>query len=193
MTVNNYKEDILYKSLIKFYQKNNNNNILINYLKNEKVSLRIIDWFVTNYSKKNDVIYNIYLDSNGNKTLNSNNLNIDNTINVFHSYKSQLKSFSKKNFDPFCRRERLPYIYNSNGDIIKTTIGQLNFFRWAINSKLIEYIKDYYEDIEKDMNNSLNLLKKNKNSEKRKKRQELSLSASRGLTKHYGKILITFD
>jgi hypothetical protein len=193
MTVNNYKQDILYKSLIKFYETNNNKITLINYLKNEKVSLRIIDWFVTNYSKKNDIIYNIYLDSEGNKTLNSNDLNIDNTINVFHSYKSQLKSFSKKNFDPFCRRERLPYKYNSNGDIIKTTIGQLNFFRWAINNKLIEYIKYYYDDIEKDMNNSLNLLKKNKIDEKRKKRQELSLSASRGLTKHRGKILITFD
>ena len=193
MTVNNYKQDILYKSLINFYETNNNNSTLINYLKNEKVSLRIIDWFVTNYSKKNDIIYNIYLDSDGNKTLNYNNLNIDNTINVFHSYKSQLKSFSKKNFDPFCRRERLPYVYNLNGDTIKTTIGQLNFFRWAINNKLIEYIKMYYEDIEKDMNNSLNLLKKNKNNEERKKRQELSLSASRGLTKHRGKILITFD
>lgn len=193
MTVNNYKQDILYKSLMKFYETNNNKTTLINYLKNEKVSLRIIDWFVTNYSKKNDIIYNIYLDSEGNKTLNSNDLNIDNTINVFHSYKSQLKSFSKKNFDPFCRRERLPYKYNANGDIIKTTIGQLNFFRWAINNKLIEYIKYYYDDIEKDMNNSLNLLKKNKINEKRKKRQELSLSASRGLTKHHGKILITFD
>ena len=192
MTTYNYTQDILYQSLIKFYKKNNNNIILIDYLKNDKVSLRIIDWFVTNYSKKNDIIYNIYLDSDGNKTL-IENLNIENTINVFHSYKSQLKSFSKKNFDPFCRRERLSYTYNSNGDSIKTTIGQLNFFRWAITNKLIEYIKNFYEDIEKDMNNSLNLLKKNKINEKRKKRQELSLSASRGLTKHHGKVIITFD
>ena len=190
--IQNYEQDILYKSLLKFYNTNNNSILLINYLKKDKVSLRIIDWFVTNYSKKNDTIYNIYSDSEG-YTLDDKSMCIINTINVFHSYKSQLKSYSKKNFDPFCRRDRLPYVYNESGDIINTTIGQLNFFRWAIEYKLIDYIKEHFNDIEEDMNNSLNLLKKNSKSIERKKRQELSKSASRGLNKHHGKIVITFD
>jgi hypothetical protein len=190
--IHNYEQDILYKSLIKFYNTDNNSTLLINYLKKDKVSLRIIDWFVTNYSKKNDTIYNIYSDSEG-YTLDDKSMCIADTINVFHSYKSQLKSYSKKNFDPFCRRDRLPYVYNESGDIINTTIGQLNFFRWAIQYKLIDYIKEYFNDIEEDMNNSLNLLKKNSKSLERKKRQELSKSASRGLNKHHGKIVITFD
>jgi hypothetical protein len=190
--IHNYEQDILYKSLIKFYNTDNNSTLLINYLKKDKVSLRIIDWFVTNYSKKNDTIYNIYSDSEG-YTLDDKSMCIADTINVFHSYKSQLKSYSKKNFDPFCRRDRLPYVYNESGDIINTTIGQLNFFRWAIQYKLIDYIKEHFNDIEEDMNNSLNLLKKNSKSLERKKRQELSKSASRGLNKHHGKIVITFD
>ena len=190
--IQNYEQDILYKSLIKFYNTDNNSTLLINYLKKDKVSLRIIDWFVTNYSKKNDTIYNIYSDSEG-YTLDDKSMCIADTINVFHSYKSQLKSYSKKNFDPFCRRDRLPYVYNESGDIINTTIGQLNFFRWAIQYKLIDYIKEHFNDIEEDMNNSLNLLKKNSKSLERKKRQELSKSASRGLNKHHGKIVITFD
>mgnify|MGYP006076243293 CR=1 FL=1 len=191
--IQNYEQDILYKSLLNFYKINNNSILLINYLKKDKVSLRIIDWFVTNYSKKNDTIYNIYSNSEGGDTLNEDNNYVSDTINVFHSYKSQLKSYSKKNFDPFCRRDRLPYVYNESGDIINTTIGQLNFFRWAIKYKLIDYIKNSLNDIEEDMNNSLNLLKKNNKSSERKKRQELSKSASRGLNKHHGKIVITFD
>lgn len=185
--------DILYNSLDSFYKKNNNSDKLIKYLKNDKVSLRIIDWFVTNFSKKNDTIYNIYKDNNNNLTLDSNDY-IQETFNVFHSYKSQLKSYSKKNFDPFCRRERITYIYNNNGDTIETTIGQLNFFKWAINNLLIDYIKININTIEDDMNKSINLCKKNKKqSNKRKKRQELSLSASRGLNKHIGQIVINFD
>ena len=50
-------------------------------------------------------------------------------FNVFRSYKAQLKSFSKRNFDPFCRRNRIYYtVHSDNLDIkINTTIGQLNF------------------------------------------------------------------
>lgn len=185
--------EILYNSLDKYYKNTNNSLKLVSYLKHNKVSLRIIDWFVTNFSKKNDTIYNLYKNNEDNITLNKTNY-IYETINVFHSYKAQLKSYSKKNFDPFCRRERIIYEYNDIGDKIETTIGQLNFFKWAINNHLIEYIKNNHNQIEDDMNKSINELKKNKkDNNKRKKRQELSLSASRGLNKHHGKIIITFD
>ena len=39
-----------------------------------------------------------------------------------------------------------------DNDKIISTIGQLNFFKWAINNKVIEYITDNYIDIENDMN-----------------------------------------
>ena len=106
-------------------------------------------------------------------------------------YKSQLKSYSKKKFDPFCRRDRINF--NCNNIDIETTMGQLNFFKWAIDNMVIEYITLNNKDIENDMNICYNSNKKDKNTTDRKKRQELSLSASRGLNRHIGPVIITFD
>ena len=175
--------ELLFNSLKLYYKDDYNLTKLLNYLKVDKISLRIIDWFVTNYSKKHDSMYTLY-DRNGGKL---------NPFNVFHSYKSQLKSYSKKFFDPFCRRNRIKYKYNDT-DILSTTIGQLNFFKWAINNGVIDYIKDNYKEIEDDMNESIRLIRKNTiKTNERKKRQELSLSASRGLNKHHEKIIIDFN
>jgi len=175
--------ELLFNSLKLFYKDDYNLTKLLNYLKVDKISLRIIDWFVTNYSKKYDSMYILY---------NRDGIKL-NPFNVFHSYKSQLKSYSKKFFDPFCRRNRIKYKYNDT-DTLSTTIGQLNFFKWAINNNVIDYIKDNYKEIEDDMNESIRLIRKNAiKTNERKKRQELSLSASRGLNKHHERIIIDFN
>ena len=84
------KQDILMDSLKKFYSDNDNLEKLLNILNNKsKLSLRIIDWYVTNYSKKNNSNYLI-----NNKSQNTN-------FNVYINYKLQLKGYSKKQFDPF--------------------------------------------------------------------------------------------
>lgn len=198
-----YKNDLLYNKL-KSYYVGDKLKIFIEYVKYNKISLRVIDWFVTNYAKKNSVVYNINESNNNNNneiiSILDNNLSTK-VFNVYLSYKSQLKSFSKKNFDPFCRREKIHFEYiNKKGDkdYILTTIGQLNFFRWAIDNSLIEYIKLNLETIELDMNKSIknihkNQKKNNSYESKRKKRQELSLSGSRGLNVHKNKIVLTFD
>lgn len=138
-------------------------------LNSTDISLRVIDWFVTNYSKKFNIEY----------SFNSVQLN------VYLSYKSQLKSYSKKFFDPFCRRNRI-YYKNS----VNTTIGQLNFFKWAFNNGIIDYVVENYKQIEHDMNNSMK--KTNKNTT-RKKRKELSKSSYKTLTKRNNKIIVSFD
>ena len=46
------ENDLLYVSLDKYYKDKDKSKYLLKYLKYEKISLRIIDWFVTNYSKK---------------------------------------------------------------------------------------------------------------------------------------------
>ena len=112
---------------------------------------------------------------------------------MYSIIKSQLKSYSKKRFDPFCRRERINFNYQG-GKNIETTIGQLNFFKWAIDNLIIEYIKNNYKEIEEDMNESYNSIKKQKkNSHERKKREELSKSASRGLNCNKVKIILDFN
>ena len=57
-----------------------------------KISLRIVDWFVTNYSKKNFTVYETQQNTR---------------FKVYHDYKLKLKAYSKKRFDPFCRWERI--------------------------------------------------------------------------------------
>ena len=189
-------DGLLYNSLQQYFTDNSMNEKLNKTLdKHDGLSLRLIDWFITNYSKKNNIYYLIYKTSNGNLTLQDKGNVINSQFNVYQSYKSQLKAYSKKKFDPFCRRERI--VFTSPGGSIETTVGQLNFFKWAINNLVIDYIETHKQDIEDDMNDSLKSIKlkydvKN-NKGTRKKRQELSLSASRGLNRNQVSVLLDFN
>lgn len=176
------KKDLLMQSLITFFSNKINLDKVIPIITGDSViSLRILDWFVTNFSKKKNVHYQ-----------NTFNDIIKNFI-VYLDYKSQLKAYSKKQFDPFCRRERITLIDNDGNELI-TTVGQLNFFRWALENDIINYIIENYEIIENDMNNSLrNLYKKKKGESNRRKRKELSISATKTVNKHNVSIIVQFD
>lgn len=101
-------------------------------------SLRIIDWFVTNYAKKHPIT-----------------LKTDDGMhfNVYINYRSQLKAYSKHQFDPFRRRFRINYYYDKD-KFVETTIGQLNFFKWLIEYNVLAYIQAHHEEIESDMTSS---------------------------------------
>ena len=183
------KKDLLMESLIQFFSiKENLDQVkpIINGNDNNKnkpkMSLRILDWFVTNYSKKYNISYEVTLN---NKTKN---------FIVYLDYKSQLKAYSKKQFDPFCRRERILF-FDHEGKEIVTTVGQLNFFRWSLENNILSYILDNFDEIENDMNNSLrNLYKKKSGEDKsRRKRTELSISATKTVNKHDVSIIVQFD
>jgi len=186
--------DVLLESLHNYYSVEKNMNKLLEVVEvNNKISLRIIDWFVTNYSKKNNIFYTIYITPDGEKSFESEGNKVFKQFTTYHSYKSQLKSYSKKKFDPFCRRTRIKFEY-SKDKTIETTIGQLNFFKWAIDNLIIDYILENYEMIEEDMTNSFVQIKKHKKiSNERKKRQELSKSASRGLNQRNISVILDFD
>ena len=142
------RQDLLMYSLTKFFCKKKHIDELLDILTSEsKISLRIIDWFVTNYSKKNNTNYPLI-------TKRPNGSEIKKQFMVYLDYKSQLKAFSKKQFDPFCRRDRIMFYYSEDKHIV-TTVGQLNFFRWAIQSNVLKHIKNNLDEIEKDMNISI--------------------------------------
>jgi hypothetical protein len=147
-----------------------------------RISLRIIDWFATNYAKKYYTVYQIQ--------------GSDNRFKVYNDYKLKLKAYSKKRFDPFCRWDRITVPYK-DGIHIQTTIGQLNFFKWAIENSVIDYIEQNYDAIEKDMNSrnstAKNKLSDNKTNKTRKKREELSVSASRSIKREKVEIVVKFD
>jgi len=184
--------DVLLSSLHEYYKDKEKLNKLINIHTHNKVSLRIIDWFVTNYSKKYNIYYCLYKENNGNITFLENDNDLYINFNIFHSYKSQLKSYHKSKFDPFCRNKRINFEYSEGS--IETTVGQLNFFKWAIDNLVIDYIQEHYQEIEHDMNEfSSNIKKQKKKSNERKKRQELSKSASRGLNVQKNRIILEFN
>lgn len=166
---------LLFTKLVNWYKTTDSFYKMLNIINgNSTISLRIIDWFTTNYSKKYFISYTI-----NNKR-----------FNVYNDYKLQLKAYSKKRFDPFCRWDRISVPYN---DVeILTTIGQLNFFKWAIENKIIDYIEEHIKDIESDMNNRNSNSKANKGNS-RKKREELSISANKSIIKEHVKITLSFD
>ena len=142
------KEEVLLESLYEFYKnKNNLNKILPIVTGTSELSLRVLDYFVTNYSKNN--LINL-----GNKN--------NTKYNVYQDYKNKLKSYNKRFFDPFCRQNKknltnkIAFKYNDDKYII-TTIGQLNFFRWAIRHNVISYVEQNLELINNDMNKENNI------------------------------------
>ena len=179
------KDELLRVKLIEFYKDKKNLDILLPIiLQGTRLSLRSLDWFVTNYCKKNNINYTII---KNNETI---------SYFPFKAYKSQLKAYSKKFCDPFCRRERVIFDYQNESIInfkpnihighkqyIITTIGQLNFFKFAIQDSIIKYAIDNIVEIENDMNNTL----KNRESEKKFmevksiKRKELSVPGNKSV------------
>lgn len=102
------------------------------------ISLRLLDWLVTNYAKKRNIVYRI--NRNG----------VPHAFNIWTEYRSQLKAYSKQYFDCFCRRERCD-IVNYHKETQRTTIAQMNFCKWAITNGVIDYALRYKDTIEADM------------------------------------------
>ena len=130
------KQELIIASLQRFYSGRDDLNEIVELLKGtSEVSLRLIDWFVTNFSKAHSTSYIL----NGQEFV------------VYMNYKNQLKAYSKKLFDPFCRRERISFQIPGH-EAFLTTVGKLNFFRWAIEKGILDYIKGHQPEIEKEMN-----------------------------------------
>ena len=168
------RDNVLFKSLMKYYQDAAALQTLTDiHTNNTKISLRTLDWLVTNYARKHNTIYTY-----DNKT-----------INVFLEYKGCLKAFSKHSFDPFQRRERL-VITDADGNPLQSTVGQLNFFRFAISKGVIKYALDHAADIEADM---LTSIKHRTSKGPRTKRKELSKAAIKTATATDIKVTVRFN
>ena len=135
-----------------------------------RLSLRLLDWFVTNYSKK----HNVSFMAKG-----------DRHVIVYLVYKSNLKAYNKKMFDPFCRWKRIQF----RG--LDTTVGQLNFFEWVIQDEVLEYLDAHYDDIHADMEACSQVIQP-KDGERRK-RHELSRSATKSIRHHDVTVKVTFE
>jgi hypothetical protein len=160
--------------LTKFYAEHGRLELLKEVLEGKtNISLRILDWFVTNYAKMNNISY---VSKSGKHVI------------VYLAYKSHLKAYSKKMFDPFCRWDRIEFGGNS------TTVGQLNFFGWVIEDGILDYVKEHYDEIHSDMETRMGSGGKEgkQSGGTRKKRHELSHSATKSLKRHDVDVTVSF-
>jgi len=190
------QESLLLKSVEKFYENINCFNDFIQIINSQtkitsksKISIRLIDYFVTKYSKKNKVSYKINDNKNNSDTISNM------SFSVYQSYKQQLKAFQKKNFYPFEIGIRIPYFINNT--CIITTIGQLNFFMWFISKNIIDYVIKNKEVIESDMNKTKKIkivprLTKSYKSYKKIEIKHIPLNNKMNNTKNTTNILVTF-
>ena len=142
------KQELIVMSLQTFYSNRKDLPEILELLQGTSaISLRLIDWFVTNYAKRHSIGYLL----GGQEFM------------VYMNYKSQLKAYSKKLFDPFCRRERIMFSLPGIPAFV-TTVGKLNFFRWAIEKQIIEYLKKNFETVEAEMNTHMKQLSRSRST-----------------------------
>ena len=170
MNYNNNQNNILLDKLLLYYNENNNMFELIKILNGDyNVSLRLIDWFVTNYSKNKSIIYKI-----DNKN-----------FNVYQNYKLMGKSFKKKKFDPFCRGDRIMLSHENYS--FETTVGQLNFFKWLISNQIFNYILENKHFLENEMSNNI------KNSKDSKNNNKLNVNTVKKVYNENVELIVSFD
>ena len=142
------KQQLLMQSLTNFFTRGNSITHFLDSTKpDSNISLRVIDWFVTNFSREFDVSYC--------------HPETQMPFLVHDAYKSQLKAYSKRQFDPFCRRTRINFYYKKGSKVV-TTVGQLNFFRWAIGAGVLAYIQKHQDAIEAHMKTRVKKSRENK-------------------------------
>tara|TARA_Y100000741_G_C18150923_1_gene517195 strand:- start:407 stop:919 length:513 start_codon:yes stop_codon:yes gene_type:complete len=163
------KGSLLLNSLLIYFEDKVNMESLVEILQDRSlVSLRMIDWFVTKHSRVKHLQYDVD----------------GKPFAVYSNYKSQLKAYSKKQMDPFCRRDRI--VLRKHGSELTTTIGQMNFFRWAIENRILKYIYDHYDDLELEM--------KNENKQKTNlSRKKTGSNQKRSFSRTNTSMMVTFD
>jgi hypothetical protein len=127
---------------------------------NTPIPLRVIDHTCTRYASERDA-YCTILTRTGEIV----------KKNLKGRYDSKLKQHSKKRFDVYKRQYPnygLLEIQFKNGDVIETTLAQLNFFKWAISEGVLDFIRKNYIKI----GNHLKEQKKNKTEKNKRKRVE---------------------
>ena len=153
----NISQSLLLTSLTNYYNRNpENRQILFDIIQGKsKLSLRILDWFVTHYAKNSDILY--WIDEREKKIIEKypdtqNDMNLR-KFHLYLKYRAELQSYTKMFFDPFRRHERITFILETEPALktIETTIGQLNFFRWTFQNHVLVYIESHLDEIEEHM------------------------------------------
>ena len=122
----------------------------------KQVSLRMVDYFVVTYSRKNHVWWLLHGEP----------------FEAHRQYQMRLRAMGKHAFDPFCRNK------SGQNEIVlpdgfETTRGQMNFFHWAFEARVLQYVETHYDLISADMNTTFGERERRNSSAGRLKKQPL--------------------
>jgi hypothetical protein len=155
------------------------------------ISLRAIEWLVTNYSK-------------GVKIMLVNEV-LQQRVNIHSAYESQSTYFGRNLFDPFCRHDKIYFLWplysvskqKEENVILLTTVGQLNFMKWAYEHGVLNYAQQHQHEIQTDMERTLSVVNKEKKQYKaqgkHRKRKELTKAPTFFCTVYSVATLLHFD
>ncbi len=146
------------------------------------VSLRSLDWLVTNYAKK--LFITCFKDPNEQNQRATTQITV-----IYNEYEIWLKRYHRIYFDPFKRLEKKNpvtgvitkkdpvYFYYKNNFYV-TTVAQLMFIYWAILRGILEFAETHIDDINIDMKECAEKAKAEKERLKmcgmKRKRKELN-------------------
>lgn len=89
------------------------------------IPLRDLEWLCTNLARERTLIIN--------------------GVDVFGDYTAKRRGNRKRNFEPYCKRVR--WAFEIDGHVWYTSLGQLNFMKWALETGIIEYAIRNREEI----------------------------------------------
>ena len=90
------------------------------------ISLRLLEYTVLKYSRKEETHWTHALTKQ--------------RFSLYNSYREQLRKYRKRNFDPFGRHGK--DTFNLHGTSIYSTVGQMNFFRWAYEYSVFVFMRE---------------------------------------------------
>ena len=135
--------------------------------KERTVSLRTIDWLVTNYAKR----IALRIVSRGRPVF------------VHDAYRTALAAYRRRNFDPFCRGTRdtpgghrcgYVTVTTREGKTYTSSVAQLNFFEWAHRHGVLNYAREFSSAIVEDMNAASARQRARRRQDRTGRRMELS-------------------
>ena len=108
-----------------------------------KVSLRLLDWLVVDYSRERNVAYRQYVPALGREQI----------VIVHQLYCSLRDRWRRRRFDCFRRRHRV--YFDLDGKTYSTTVAQLHFFFVAKMYGFLEYASNNLAEIDAHMKRTL--------------------------------------
>jgi len=138
------------------------------------VSIRIMDWYITNYTLAHGTSY-MWTDPKSKESR---------LFSVHLEYSTTLNSKGRPLFDPFRRGPRV-FLSGSNGMVHESTLGQIFFWKWVTRYNVLDALMrpGVVERTQAHMAKQQQIARERKNATGKRKRASLSKKAAHPLVR----------